>query len=161
MDEIDKGIYSEESDSIHVRRSWKEGSFHEPKTKTSSRQIDVPHFLTRDLQNWRIAYPKGQYDLVFPNLDGKPISSINMRQRDFYPALRRAGLRKIRFHDLRHTFASILLANGEDVVRVTRLLGHASPSITLNVYAHMLPNSHYRTAEVLADTILRSGHNRL
>jgi integrase len=62
-------------------------------------------------------------------------------------------LRKIRFHDLRHTFASLLMANGEDVVRVSRLLGHASPTITLRVYSHMLPKEHYGSAERLADLV--------
>jgi integrase len=87
---------------------------------------------------------------VFPNLDGKPMSAPNMMTRGFYPALRRAGLRKIRFHDLRHTYASLMIASGVDVVRVSRLLGHSSPTITLNVYAHQLPSAHYGSAEKLA-----------
>lgn len=74
--------------------------------------------------------------------------------RTFYsevrPALRRAGLRKIRFHDLRHTFAPLLMANGEDVVRVSRLLGHAPPHTTLAVYFHMLPKEHYGSTDRLA-----------
>jgi hypothetical protein len=62
-------------------------------------------------------------------------------------------LRKIRFHDLRHTFASLMLANGEDVVRVSRLLGHANPTITLNVYSHMLPREHYGSTDRLAQLV--------
>jgi hypothetical protein len=97
--------------------------------------------------------PKSTDELVFPNLEGAPLSHANLLQRGFYPALKRAGLRKIRFHDLRHTFASLLLANGEDIVRVSRLLGHASPTITLNVYSHMLPKEHYGSTERLATLI--------
>ena len=144
------------SKQIHVRRSWKEGEFHAPKTRTSARRIDLPETLNSELREWQLACPTSTYDLVFPNLAGQPLSSANLLQRGVYPALRRAGLRKIRFHDLRHTYASLLIANGEDIVRVSRLLGHASPTITLNVYAHMLPNDHYGSADRLADLVFGS-----
>jgi len=70
-----------------------------------------------------------------------------------YFQVARAGLRKIQFHDLRHTFASLLIANGEDVVRVSRLLGHSSPKITLDVYANMLPTEHYRCMDRLGELV--------
>ena len=156
------------SATIHVRRSWKEGAFHQPKTQASLRRIDIPQFLITELREWRLACPKGEYDLVFPNLAGRPMSNTNLLQRGFYPALRRAGLRKIRFHDLRHTFASLLIANGEDIVRVSRLLGHSSPTVTMNVYAHMLPNDHYGGADRLGDMVFgptnqgkEAGHSRI
>jgi integrase len=142
------------SKQLHVRRSWKEGAFHAPKTATSIRRVDLPDFLVSELREWRLGCPKGPDDLIFPNLEGRPLSHANLLQRGFYPALRRAGLRRIRFHDLRHTFASLLIASGEDVVRVSRLLGHASPNITLNVYSHMLPKEHYGSAERLARLVL-------
>ena len=106
------------------------------------------------LRDWKLACPVGPDDLVFPNLRGKPLSNANLLQRGFYPALHRAGLRKIRFHDLRHTFASLMIANGEDIVRVSRLLGHASPKITLDIYSHMLPNDHYGSADRLSALVL-------
>jgi integrase len=127
----------------------REGEFVAPKTVTSARRIDLTDALIAELREWRLACPIGADDLIFPNLDGKPLCHSNLLQRGFYPALRRAGLRQIRFHDLRHTFASLLLANGEDVVRVSRLLGHSSPKITLDVYSHPLPTAHYGTAERL------------
>jgi integrase len=141
------------SSQIHVRRSWKEGSFSRPKTQAGVRRIDLPKFLVAELREWHLACPKGEFDLVFPNLVGNPMSSTNLLQRGFYPALRRAGLRKIRFHDLRHTFASLLIANGEDIVRVSRLLGHSSPTVTLNVYSHMLPNDHYGSVDRLTELV--------
>lgn len=141
------------SRQLHVRRAWKEGAFVEPKTASSKRRIDLPAEIVSELRAWRLACPKGEFDLIFPNLEGRPMSHANLLQRGFYPALRRAGLRKIRFHDLRHTFASLLIANGEDVVRVSRLLGHANPTITLNVYSHMLPREHYGSADRLAKLI--------
>ncbi len=134
---------------LQVRRAWREGAFVAPKTATSARRIDLTEALISELREWRLACPIGSDDLIFPNLDGKPLCHSNLLQRGFYPALQRAGLRQIRFHDLRHTFASLLLANGEDIVRVSRLLGHASPKITLDVYSHALPTAHYGTAERL------------
>jgi integrase len=138
---------------IHVRRAWKEGRFYQPKTPASIRRIDLPGVMIDRLRAWKLECPISEHDLVFPNLAGNPLSHTNLLQRVFHPALRRAGLRKIRFHDLRHTFASLLIANGEDVVRVSRLLGHASPTITLRVYSHMLPKEHYGSAERLADLV--------
>lgn len=135
---------------IYVRRAWKEGEFTEPKTRSSARRVDLPDFLVLELKKWRLACPKGEYDLIVPNGAGNPESHANVLQRVFYPALRRASLRRIRFHDLRHTFASLLLANGEDIVRVSRLLGHASPHVTLTVYSHMLPKEHYGSADRLS-----------
>jgi integrase len=141
------------SHQIHVRRAWREGSFTEPKTANSIRKVDLPEFMIAELKQWKLRCPISEHDLVFPNGSGNPESHANLMQRGFDPALRRAGLRKIRFHDLRHTFASLMLANGEDVVRVSRLLGHASPTITLNVYSHMLPKEHYGGTDRLAQLI--------
>lgn len=141
------------SRQIHVRRAWKEGAFTEPKTRNSVRRVDLPEFLVLELKRWRLHCPKSGLDLVFPNGAGKPESHSNLLQRGFYPALRRVGLRKIRFHDLRHTYASLMLAKGEDIVRVSRMLGHASPTITLNVYAHLLPREHYGSADRLAQLV--------
>jgi hypothetical protein len=104
--------------------------------------LSLPTFLLKELKVWRLACPHSPYDLVFPNLNGQPMSHTNLLARGFFPALKRAHLRKIRFHDLRHTFASLMIANGEDIVRVSRLMGHANASITLNVYSHMLPREH-------------------
>lgn len=141
------------SRQIHVRRAWKDGAFTQPKTRNSLRRVDVPDFLMHELKAWRLRCPKGEFEMVFPNGAGNPETHANVLQRGFYPALRRAGLRKVRFHDLRHTFASLLLANGEDVVRVSRLLGHASPHITLNTYSHMLPKEHYGSTDRLAQLV--------
>jgi integrase len=127
------------SRQIHVRRAWKEGAFTEPKTRHSVRRVDLPESLVLDLKKWKLRCPKGELDLVFPNGAGNPDTHANLLQRGFYPALRRAGLRKIRWHDLRHTFASLMLASGEDIVRVSRLLG--------------LPREHYGSTDRLAQLV--------
>jgi len=60
--------------------------------------------------------------------------------RAFKAALRRAGLPEVRFHDLRHTCATLLLRQGVNPKYVQELLGHANVSLTLNVYSHVLPD---------------------
>jgi integrase len=138
---------------FHVRQTFREGRFQEPKTRTSYRRLSLPTFLLKELKVWRLACPNSPYDLVFPNLDGQPMSYTNLMSRGFHPALKRAGIRRIRFHDLRHTFASLMISNGEDIVRVSRLMGHATASFTLNVYSHMLPREHDPSGDRLASLV--------
>jgi integrase len=138
------------SGQFHVRRAFREGHFQEPKTRTSYRRLTLPTFLLKELKVWRLACPNSPHDLVLPNLDGQPMSYSNLMTRGFHPARKRAGIRKIRFHDLRHTFASLMISKGEDIVRVSRLMGHANASFTLNVYSHMLPREHDPSGDRLA-----------
>ena len=79
-------------------------------------------------------------DLVFPTRVGTPISRHNLVTRSFKPLLVRAGLPDIRFHDLRHTCATLMLVVGTNPKVVQEMLGHANVSITLNTYSHLLPN---------------------
>jgi integrase len=128
------------SRQIYVRRSYSDGHFYDPKTKYSRRKVDMPNALVLELKKWKLRCPKGELDLVFPTSDGTPEHPSNMLRRGFFPALRRAGLRKIRFHDLRHTYASLLIANKEEPKRIQTLLGHSSIKITFDVYGHLMPN---------------------
>jgi integrase len=76
--------------------------------------------------------------LVFPTTTGTTMSCTNLLGRHFKPLLRRAGLPDIRLHDLRHTCATILLVAGKHPKYVQELLGHASISITLDTYSHVI-----------------------
>jgi integrase len=141
------------SRKAHIRRAWREGRMTLPKTRNSTRRIDLPEFLVHELKKWKLRCPTSELDLVFPNESGRPLSHSNLLSRGLYPALRRAGLRRVRFHDLRHSYASMMLASGADIVRVSRLLGHASPTVTLNIYAHQLPTEHYASVDGLAKLV--------
>jgi integrase len=77
--------------------------------------------------------------LVFTDRWGNPQNGFHITERDFKPLLRRLGLPEVRFHDLRHAFASLMLSQGTRVDLVSRMLGHAKPATTLNIYAHLLP----------------------
>jgi integrase len=73
---------------------------------------------------------------VFPNTEGAPMNHFNFRGRVFVPALRRARLRRVRVHDMRHTCASLLIAAGCDIAAVNRQLGRANVATTAAVYSH-------------------------
>lgn len=79
------------------------------------------------------------HGLVFPSAIGTPMSGGNLN-RSFKVLLERAGLPAVRFHDLRHTCATLLLRQGVNPKYVQELLGHADISLTLNVYSHILPD---------------------
>lgn len=75
--------------------------------------------------------------MVFPSTIGTPIDPTNLLKK-FRQSLKKAGLTRLRFHDLRHTSATLMLNNGVDVLVASKRLGHAKPSITLDVYGHLL-----------------------
>jgi integrase len=64
-----------------------------------------------------------------------------------------SGVTAIRFHDIRHTHASILISSGVDIVKVSSRLGHANPKITLEIYAHLLPNIQDNVAEIFENEL--------
>jgi len=70
--------------------------------------------------------------------------------------IKTSGVSDIRFHDIRHTHASILINQGVDIVKISKRLGHANPRITLEVYAHLLPNSDNEIADIFHNAIQKS-----
>jgi integrase len=92
--------------------------------------------------------------LVFATEIGTPLNRHNLTQRSFRPLLEKAGLPQIRFHDLRHTCATILLSRGVHAKYVQELLGHATIAITLDTYSHVLPGMGGGTAKAM-DEVLR------
>lgn len=105
-----------------------------PKTETSIRRIAVPQEAIDLLLQEHAKHPNNPY--MFPSpLTGEmyhPDSIVNIHKK----ILKDAGLEHIRFHDLRHTFATFALQNGVDVKTVSSMLGHFSAGFTLNTYAH-------------------------
>jgi len=89
------------------------------------------------------AYTEGRSsiadDLVFPSEAGTPLEINNFVTRIFEPLLVSAGLRRIRFHDLRHTYGSLLIQGGASLAYVQRMMGHASIQTTVDTYVHLLP----------------------
>jgi integrase len=92
--------------------------------------------------------------LVFSDAIGRPINPDSFRWHWWYPLLKRAGVPRVRFHDLRHTAATHLLARGVNVKVVSEMLGHSSVSVTLAIYAHVLPHMQQQAADTM-DALLR------
>jgi integrase len=80
-------------------------------------------------------------DLVFPSRAGTVIKPDNIVPRYMEPALEKAGLRRFRFHDLRHTFGSLLIQDGASLAYVKEQMGHSSIQITVDTYGHLIPGA--------------------
>lgn len=132
-----------------------------PKTKNGRRTIKIGSNAVDVLQahhqrqhadrieageRWR------EYGLIFTNSVGGPIDARNLLRR-FKKLLNIAGLPDIRFHDLRHTAASLMLNNNVPPIVVSRNLGHARPSITLNIYGHLIPAMQTEYAELMDELV--------
>ena len=97
---------------------------------------------------------------VFCNEDGKPLWKSDFERRVFHKIFARAGLRRIRFHDLRHTFASRLLQNGESPAYVKEQMGHHSIKVTVDIYGHLVPGSNREAVDRLDVTGRNPGATR-
>jgi integrase len=92
-------------------------------------------------------------DLIFATQKGTPLNPENLVKRSFKPLLKWTGLPEIRFHDLRHTCATLLLGRGVHPKLVQELLGHATIAMTLDTYSHFLPSMGDQTARAMEDAL--------
>ncbi|MFH1446290.1 MAG: tyrosine-type recombinase/integrase [Chloroflexota bacterium] len=88
--------------------------------------------------------------LFFCTSKGTPISQRNLT-RDFLKVIRKTELPQIRFHDLRHTAASLMINRGVPIIVVSKMLGHSKPSVTLNIYAHCVSEYQYEAARIMEE----------
>ena len=144
--DLERGLLRVRRTLTHADKAFVLG---EPKTKNSRRTIMLTTsavaalrvHLSRQLEEIErmgsLYQPGG---LIFATEAGTIINPSNLRNRSLKPLLKRAGLRAIRFHDLRHTCATLLLKQGVNPKFVQELLGHADISLTLNTYSHVLPD---------------------
>jgi integrase len=141
---------------VRLKGAW---SFAETKTSRSRRTIPLPASIVRQLARHRVEQASerlkagaeyANLDLVFATRTGLPISAHNLLHQNFKPILERAGLpRTIRLYDLRHTHATMLMDAEENPKVVSERLGHASITLTLDTYTHVLPHMQQRAAERL------------
>lgn len=151
-----------EHGTVQVRRQLtrvrNEGfKFTEPKTKKGRRTVALPDVAMGALKRHRTAQVEERLrataweenGLVFCNGVGRPLERQNVMRRSFKPLLERLGLPDLRFHDLRHSAATLLLGLGEHPKVVQERLGHATISITMDVYSHVMPTMQREAARKL------------
>lgn len=146
-----------------LQRTHKGLVMSEPKTSRSRRQVILADMAREALRQHQVAQLEERLragplwednDLVFPNEIGRPMDAGNILRRSFWPLLEKAGLPHIRFHDLRHSAATLLLSRGIHPKIVSEMLGHSQISVTLDVYSHVLPTMQREAVEAM-DEILR------
>lgn len=102
------------------------------------RQVELAPELVHELKKWKLACLKGELELIFPTDDGTPENAANLLYRRFFPALRRDGLPRIRVHNLRHTYASLFIAQGEHPKYIQSQMGHSSINVTIDIYGYLM-----------------------
>jgi integrase len=151
---------------IHIRRQVqrvpKRGLiFNEPKTHAGRRTIRLGQNVLQALRGHKERQivekaVAGNYwqdlDLVFPSTRGTPMDQSNLL-KDYYNTLKRAGLPRIRFHDLRHTAASLMISHDIPINVVSKILGHSKPSVTLDIYAHVYTGRQDEAAQLMDDLV--------
>lgn len=135
-----------------------------PKTPAASRTIALgshvvallhKHHVEQDATRLALGAEWHDLDLVFPNIFGRPMVDETLR-KTFHRILERAGVPHIRFHDLQHTAATLMLSGGIHPKAVSERLGHTSISLTLNTYSHVQPAMQEAAAQKL-DVLLGLG----
>jgi integrase len=137
----------------------------DPKTDSSRRRITLTatavdalrrHRSAQNEERLRLGGAWEDNDLVFANEVGRPIEVRNLMRRSFLPLLKQSGLPRIRFHDLRHTAATLLLGQGQHPKVVAEMLGHSRISTTLDLYSHVTPTMQREAADAM-DAMLGRG----
>jgi integrase len=123
------------SQLLHENGKWVRSPL---KSKASKRRVPLPPSVAEELRFHMETYPA---DLVFTNREGAPINHASFTGNIFKPALVRARLdRRIRIHDLRHTAVALAIQAGAHPKTIQVRLGHASISVTLDTYGHLMPD---------------------
>jgi integrase len=141
---------------IEVRRACWKRTVSTPKSG-KGRRVDMSDQLIEVLTAHRrrtaeeaLASGEPVPEWVFPSLPGNTLEPNRIR-KNFHAALKKAQLRQIRFHDLRHSFASMLISNGESLAYVRDQLGHHSIQITVDTYGHLVPGGNRQAVNALDD----------
>ena len=139
---------------VHIRRMVRRGHVSSPKNGRG-RVVDIPASTVavlekvRDIRQAEAAVLGVEARWMFPGrTPDMPITPETV-QRAFSMVLRAAGIRKIRPHDLRHTYATLAIKAGVPLLTVSRQLGHADIGLTANIYAHAVPGCNRAAADVM------------
>jgi integrase len=148
---------------IIVQRNWVDGLLTTPKSG-KSRRVDMSLMLTDALKNLFVERKKETLrkgwsevpEWVFTNEAGRMLDPENFRNRVWLKLLAKAGMRRIRIHDLRHTFASLLIQQGESLAYVKEQMGHHSIRVTVDVYGHLVPGGNKAAVDRLDEPTVKN-----
>ncbi|MEZ5101209.1 MAG: site-specific integrase [Thermoleophilia bacterium] len=124
---------------LRVTHTATETGLTPPKTRASRRTVSLSDHARRIVLEQLAAREPTRNGLVFPSPDGHTLHKSNFNSRVFRPAVKRARLDGVRFHDLRHTYAALMIAAGAPVKLLQDQMGHTSARITLDLYGHLYP----------------------
>lgn len=141
-------LVNESPPEICVRRALVKGRIGPPKSKYGRRDVPLAPRLARRLREQLGFDEQDSTALVFANEAGGPIDPNNLRRRVLKPLVQEVGAPWAAFHTFRHTFASMHLSNGTNIVQLSRVLGHHSPAFTMSRYTHLLPGEVVPALEV-------------
>ncbi len=143
-----------EAGTLRISKSIHDGRVTEPKTNASKRTIRLSRLALEAIETHLMHYAGDTWLFESPTKPNTSIQRSTLRIHRWKPLLRASGLpHETRFHDLRHGAASMLIGEGVPITVVSQLLGHADSSITLKVYAHLLPD-HLGTAALAMNGLL-------
>jgi integrase len=128
-------------------------SFELPKTESGARTVALPDFAVEAIRSIRPAEPNAD-DLIFTDSEGNFIRRSNFDRRIHKKLIAAAKLPHRTMHELRHTHASLLLADGASIRLISSRLGHADIQTTLGIYSHLMPNAETHAAKRL-DLLIR------
>jgi integrase len=145
---------------IHVRSSVYAGTLGTPKSEASTASLPMPPVLATRLKTFLASehYRQNSLDLLFANRRGCPFSANKLREKKLRPLLTSLGIPLAGFHAFRHGVATTLIDRGASITTVGAQLRHSDPRITLELYAHVVPQSQRDAVEELASAI-SSGAN--
>jgi integrase len=141
--------------TLIVEAGVRDGKLVPTKTAAGRRQVRLSGEAVRALREQLIAREPNELGLVFPTPRGSVWRKDNFMARVFRPAVRRAELAPLRFHDLRHTYAALMVAAGAHPKLLQAQLGHTSINVTLNTYGHLFPDAFADIGDAL-DRLVRS-----
>jgi integrase len=137
---------------VCVRRAIVKGRIEPPKSKYSRRDVRLPAPLVYRLRTHLAQEERDSAAPAFPNIEGEVIDPDNLRRRVLKPLVEEAGAPWAAFHTFRHTFASLHLSEGTNLLQLSRALGHHSAAFTLSRYTHLLPGDEAPPLDLAAAT---------
>ncbi|MGH2920962.1 MAG: tyrosine-type recombinase/integrase, partial [Gaiellaceae bacterium] len=135
--------------TVQVQHGAYQGELVPVKTRASRRRVDLSSTAARVLRRQLLARKPNDLGLVFTSPRGEVLNDDNFRHRVFRPAVRRSGLTGLRFHDLRHTYAALMVAAGAHPKYLQAQMGHSSIRVTLDLYGHLYPDANRGVLDAL------------